>query len=138
MAEINTEYLTNYINTLTSSYEYLKMATPGSIDYEIYRNSLVKGFEMTLEQCGKLLKKKITPYFPSKKAVDRLTFKDVFRHAHKYSLLSEEEVERWLRYRDNRNDTAHDYGVEFAKKTITLVEDFLQDATNLKLVIDNA
>jgi len=137
MSEINTEYLQKCIDTTSKSYNYLKNMQEGTIDYEVYRNSLVKGFEMTLEQCGKLLKKKITPFLSSKKAVDMLSFKDVFRHAHKYSLLSEEETERWMKYRDNRNSTAHDYGQAFAEQTILLIKDFLIDAENLKKVIDN-
>ena len=72
---------------------------------------------MTLEQSGKLLKKKLIPYCASKKkSVDTLTFKDIFRHAAKHSLIMEEEAERWFKYRDNRNNTAHDYGRAFAEK----------------------
>jgi nucleotidyltransferase substrate binding protein (TIGR01987 family) len=137
MSEINTEYLQKCIDTTSKSYDYLKDMQEGTIDYEVYRNSLVKGFEMTLEQCGKLLKKKITPFLSSKKAADMLSFKDIFRHAHKFSLITEEETERWMKYRDNRNNTAHDYGQKFAEETLSIIEDFLNDAENLKKVIDN-
>lgn len=138
MSEINTEYLQRCIDTLEKSYLMLQEAVKDSIDYELYRNSLVKSFEMTIEQSGKLLKKKITPYFSSKKAADALPFKDIFRYAHKHSLLTEEETARWMKYRDNRNSTAHDYGQTFAEETLSLMEDFLTDAKNLKKVIDNA
>ena len=60
MADINTEYLEKNITVLEKSYEMLQQATEGTIDYELYRNSLVKGFEMTLEQSGKLLKNMIS------------------------------------------------------------------------------
>ena len=138
MSEINTEYLEKCILTLEKSYEMLQKSEEGSIDYELYRNSLVKGFEMTLEQSGKLLKKVLNPYFASKKAVDMLSFKDIFRHAHKHSLISETETQRWMKYRDNRNSIAHDYGQAFAEETLSLVKDFLVDVKNLKKVIDNA
>ena len=69
---INTEFLEKCILTLEKSYESIKKAEEGSIDYEMYRNSLVKSFELTLEQSGKLLKKKISQYFASNKAVDTL------------------------------------------------------------------
>lgn len=138
MSEINTEYLQKCILTLEKSYEMLMKAEENSIDYELYRNSLVKGFEMALEQSGKLLKKALNPYFSSKRAVDMLTFKDIFRQAHKHLLISEEETERWLKYRDNRNNTAHDYGQAFAEETLSLIKDFLIDVKNLKKVIDNA
>ncbi len=93
---------------------------------------------MTLEQSGKLLKKVLNPYFASKKSVDTLTFKDIFRQAHKHSLITEEETKRWMQYRDNRNSTAHDYGQAFAEETLSLVKKFLDDVKNLKKVIDNA
>ncbi len=137
MCEINTEYFKKNIDILQKSYNLLQTAEEGSVEYEVYRNSLVKGFELSLEQSGKLLKKKITPYFASKKAADMLSFKDIFRHALKYSLITEEETKRWLRYRDNRNNTAHDYGQAFAQETISLVKDFLTDIEHLKEVIDN-
>ena len=136
MEYINTEYLQRCIDTLEKSYEMIQTTEEGSIDYEMYRNSLVKGFEMTLEQCGKLLKKKLLPYFASKKMVDSLNFKDIFRHAFKYSLMDEDAVNRWMVYRDNRNNTAHNYGVAFANDTLKLIDKFLTDAKNLKKVID--
>ncbi len=92
---------------------------------------------MTLEQSGKLLKKKLIPYCASKKAVDTLTFKDIFRHAAKHSLIMEEEAERWFKYRDNRNNTAHDYGRAFAEKTLALIDDFRKDVGRLKEVIEH-
>ena len=57
MSEINTEYLQRCLDTLKKSYEMIKTVQEDTIEYEMYRNSLVKGFEMTLEQSGKLLKK---------------------------------------------------------------------------------
>ena len=64
---INTEYLDRGIQTLQKSYEMINQTTENTVEYEMYRNSLVTGFEMTLDQCGKLLKKKILPFFASKK-----------------------------------------------------------------------
>ena len=134
---INTEHLERCIETLEKSYFLLKTVDEGSIDYEMYRNSLVKSFEITLEQSGKLLKKRITPFFATNKAVDSLNFKDIFRNALKYSLITKDELERWFTYRDNRNNTAHDYGKNFAEETLILVESFLIDVKNLKRVIEN-
>ncbi len=53
-------------------------------------------------------------------------------------MITEEEVQRWFKYRDNRNNAAHDYGQAFAEETLVLVKDFLLDIKNLKKVIDNA
>ena len=134
---LSTENLQRCIETLEKSYEFIRQSKEGSIDYEMYRNSLVKSFEITLEQSGKLLKKKLTPFFATNKEVDKLNFKDIFRYASKFSLISEGEVNRWFKYRDNRNNTAHDYGVAFAEETLVLIDSFLQDVKNLKKVIEN-
>lgn len=134
---LNTEYLTKCIKTLEKSYACIKTAQEGSIDYGMYRNSLVKSFEITLEQSGKLLRKCLAPYYASKKIVDSFTFKDLFREAHKHSLLSEEEIDRWFVYRNNRNNTAHDYGKAFAEETLSLMDSFLKDVYHLKEIIEH-
>ena len=134
---ISTENLDKCILTLEKSYESIKNTQEGTIDYEMYRNSLVKSFEISLEQAGKLLKKRITPFFATNKAVDTLNFKDIFRNALKHSLISKEETERWFLYRDNRNNTAHDYGKAFVEETLSLIDSFLIDIKNLKKVIEN-
>jgi hypothetical protein len=64
--------------------------------------------------------------------VDELFYKDVLRHAGKHGLLTPEAIERWFAYRDNRNSTAHDYGVGFAKETLLLMPGFMADARSLE------
>jgi hypothetical protein len=52
-------------------------------------------------------------------------------------LLSIDEVERWLQYRDNRNSTSHDYGEYLANETLVLIEQFIKDTNRLIEVIDD-
>lgn len=137
MDKINTEYLQKCLETLIKSYELIMSANQESIEYEVYRNSLVKGFELALEQSGKLLKKKLVPYFASKSSIDALSFKDIFRNANKYLSLDENAVNRWFKYRDNRNNTAYDYGKRFVEETLSLIEDFIKDVEKIKEIIDN-
>ncbi|GMO61913.1 MAG: nucleotidyltransferase substrate binding protein [Rickettsiales bacterium] len=134
---INTEFLNKSIETLEKSYQLLQKADKDSIDYEMYRNSLVKSFEMVIEQTGKLLRKRLLPYFSTKREVDNLIYKDLFKNASKFSLITQEETERWFKYRDNRNETAHDYGEQFANDTLSLIDDFLIDAKKIEEVIKN-
>ena len=75
------------------------------------------------------------PYFSTNRQADRLTFKDAFRHAAKHDLVSVTACERWLAYRGNRNDTAHDYGEGFAETTLKLLPDFIIDAREMAKVI---
>jgi hypothetical protein len=59
---LRTEHLARCLETLDKSLVQLKLAPEDSIDYEIYRNAVVKGFELTLETAGKLLRKAIKSY----------------------------------------------------------------------------
>lgn len=131
MALLNTDHLETCIKTLESSLMRLQSAQPDSIDYEIFRNATIKGFELTLETSEKLLRKALKTYSGDPKAIDQLTYKDIFRHAVKHDLLTPEDAKHWFAYRDNRNDTAHDYGIEFANSTVRLLPDFINDAKKL-------
>ena len=132
---VNTDFLVRCINTLESAFEQLQGREPDDTLYDIFRAAAVKEFELVLEQSGNLLKRRLQPYFASNRQADRLTFKDAFRHAAKHDLISVEACERWFAYRDNRNDTAHDYGEEFAETTLRLLPQFITDARELASVI---
>ncbi|MDD5214539.1 MAG: nucleotidyltransferase substrate binding protein [Methylococcales bacterium] len=137
MSKLNLDYFVRCIATLERAFNALNEQPDDSDLYDIYRAACVKEFEIILEQSGKLLKKCLKPYFATPKQVDQLTFKDIFRTAAKHSLISLDESERWLTYRDNRNSTAHDYGVSFADETLTLLPQFILDAYQLYEVIKN-
>ena len=137
MTKLNTAYFARCIAALEQAYDGLNQQPTDSLLYDIYRAACVKEFEIILEQTGKLLKKCLKPYFASPKPVDLLVFKDIFRHAAKHGLIGVEEAERWLTYRDNRNDTAHDYGASFADETLALLPQFIIDARRLNEIIDN-
>lgn len=128
MNKIDTIYLERCISTLDKAYRLLQKANVEEIDYDMYRSACVKEYEIIIEQCGKLLRKALKPYFHSSKAVDKLYFKDVFKHAVLRSIITPEVCERFLEYRDNRNNTAHDYGVNFAEETLILLPMFINDA----------
>ena len=128
---VNTDYLERCLLTLEHSLAGLNHCKAGSIDYEVYRNATIKGFELTLEVAGKLLKKALVPYYPSSRQVDKLYFKELFRAGAKHGLLTTDEVERWFAYRDNRNSTAHDYGEQFAEETLQLISSFIGDVKSL-------
>lgn len=134
--KIDTTYYERCINTLEKAHGLLLSADPDTLDYDMYRSACIKEFEIILEQSGKLLRKALKPYFHSSKEADRLYFKDVFRQAVLRSLISAETCERWLEYRDNRDNTAHDYGVNFAEETLALLPQFVVDAKHLTEVIN--
>ena len=133
---IDTTYLMRCIGTLERALDGLGGHDGGDVVYGLYRETCVKEFELVLEQSGKLLRKRLRPWFASNRQADRLTFKDLFRHAAKYGLLPADACERWLEYRDNRNDTARDDGQGFAEATLKLLPGFIADANTLAAVID--
>lgn len=99
--------------------------------FDLYRNAAIKSFELSLETAGKLLRKAIKAFAGSPRSVDALVFNDVLRHAGKHGLLDNEGVERWIAYRVNRNNTAHDYGESFANETLKLLPRYLADVREL-------
>jgi len=137
MHQIDTTYLKTCNEALKRAYTLLKQSNEDSLEYEIYRSAVIKEFEIILEQSGKLLKKRLRVYFSSNKEADKLTFKDIFRHAGLHSLLSIDEVDRWLKYRDSRNQTSHEYGSNFANEVLEFIEEFVQDSIHLTKVIDD-
>ncbi len=133
---ISTEYIRHCIQTLKTAWDGHGRYEAGDVMYEIYREACVKEFELVLEQSGRLLKKKLRPYFASNRQADQLTFNDIFRHAAKHSLISGDECERWLEYRATRNETAHEYGEQFAERTLEVLPQFVADVEELVNVIE--
>lgn len=136
---IDTTFLRRCIDTLEQAHDEIS-ARGGTRDFphDLYRAACVKKFELVLEQSGKLLRKRLAAFFASNLQADRLAFKDLFRHAARHGLIDTAAVERWLAYRDNRNDTAHDHGEGFAEATLKLLPAFVADAKALAAMIEAA
>lgn len=138
MSKINTSYLKKCNLALQKAHTELQKCQEEDFIYEMYRSATIKEFEIVLEQSGKLLKKVLQPYFHTNKEVDKLHFKDIFRQAGHHSLLNVDEVQRWLEYRDNRNQTTHDYGEALANETLVLIDSFISDVDKLIKIIDDS
>ena len=135
---IDTTFVRRCIDTLERAMDEIVIhGTTEDFLYDIYRAACVKEFELVLEQSGKLLRKRLANFFASNRQADRLAFKDLFRHAAKHGLIESDAAERWLRYRDNRNDTAHNYGEDFAEDTLKLLPSFVADARALADMIES-
>ena len=134
---IDTTFLRRCIASLERAVEGIERhEVDDDVMYDIYRAACVKEFELVLEQSGKLLRKRLAAWFASNRQADRLDFKDLFRNAARHELIAPDAVERWLRYRDNRNYRAHDYGEDFAEATLRLLPDFIKDAKALAGMIE--
>lgn len=140
---LNVEHLLRTAATLEQAMLALeKTQATDEIIYDLYRNAAIKSFELSLETAGKLLRKALKAFGGNPRSVDSLVFNDVLRHGSKHGVLDQAGVGRWLAYRANRNNTAHDYGVGFANDTLTLLPAYLADvralAKKLQEVFDAA
>lgn len=125
---LNVDHLLRTAATLEQALLALaKTTSDQEILYDLYRNAAIKSFELSLETAGKLLLKALKVYAANPRSVDALVFNDLLRHAGKHTLLDQAGVERWLTYRANRNNTAHDYGEGFANETLALLPAYLAD-----------
>lgn len=136
MLYLNTEHLARCRQTLESSLAFYQRAEAGSIDQEVFRNAIVKGYELAQETAFKLLKKALKSYGHGGKKLEATPIKDMLRLAATHDLMTLDEVERWFAYRDNRNDTAHDYGQAFAERTLSLIPQFLADVGLLAATLE--
>lgn len=132
---LNTDHLKRCIDTLRSSLTFYEQTAAGSIEQEIFRNAIVKGYELAQETSFKLLKKSLRDYGHGAKKLDSTPIKDLLRLSATHGLMTLEEVERWFAYRDNRNNTAHDYGENFARETLRLMPGFVADVTRLEAIL---
>ena len=130
---LNTGHLKRCIDTLRSSLTFYEQAAADSIDREIFRNAIVKGYELAQETSFKLLKKALRDFGHGAKKLDTTPIKDLLRLSATHGLMTLEQVERWFAYCDNRNNTAHDYGENFAKETLRLIPGVIEDVSQLEI-----
>ena len=135
---IDTGFLKRCIRALEVAFQEVESYGESDVLYDLYRAACVKEFELVLEQSGRLLRKRLAAFFASNRRADELVFKDLFRHAAKHRLIAVDAAERWFRYRDHRNDTAHKYGEHFAEAILELLPAFIADAKSLADAIDAA
>jgi nucleotidyltransferase substrate binding protein (TIGR01987 family) len=133
----NTDHLERCIGTLESSLAFYRKAEADSIEQEVFRNAIVKGYELAQETAFKLIKRALKDYGHGGKKLDATPVKELLRLAATHGLMTVKEVERWFAYRDNRNNTAHDYGEGFAKETLSLLPGFVADAKALEASLRN-
>ena len=133
---INAEFYNRCITSLEKSYAAMREVSPSDKDqYGASRSACVKEFEITLEQSKKLLVeclKKISAGSISAK----ITFNGAIERAVQHNLISQEEADRWLEYRESRNNTAHEYGAEYAEAILHLLPDFMRDVKVLQKAME--
>ena len=133
--KLNTEFLERCIRSLEAAMAGLEARESEDVMHDVMRAACVKEFELILEQSNVLLRKRLRVHFASNREADQLTFKDVYRHSARCGLITVAECERWMRYRDMRNKTAHEYGKAYAERAVEALPAFLDDARRLAAVV---
>ena len=95
---LNTDHLKRCISTLESSLTMYRSAAPESIDQEVFRNAIVKGYELAQETSFKLLKRALKDFGHGGKKLETTPIKEILRLAATHGLITLEEVERWFAY----------------------------------------
>jgi nucleotidyltransferase substrate binding protein (TIGR01987 family) len=99
-----------------------------SIDREAIAESVIQRFETCYDTLWKVLKRYLVEDLGLADVPN--SPKPIFKLAGDNDLLSS-GVEKWLEYADARTDTAHDYSGEKATATLSIIEDFIDDAIGL-------
>ena len=97
----------------------------------MFHNAIVRGDELAQETAFKLIRKALKEFGHGGRKLNEMPVKEILRLAASHGLMTVDAVDRWFKYRDNRNNTAHDYGEIFAKETLVLNPGFLSDVTAL-------
>jgi len=92
---------------------------------EVIKSGVIQNFEVTYELCWKFMKRcletKISPMI-----ADGVTRRELFRLAAESRLI--EDVERWMRYHEARNQIAYIYDPAIAQDVYATARRFSEDA----------
>jgi nucleotidyltransferase substrate binding protein (TIGR01987 family) len=86
------------------------LGAPGD---EELRDAVIQRFEYTYELCWKMLKRHLESVVPDASRIDALSFRELVREGAERGLVS--QVEPWLEYRHQRNQTSHTYNAATAE-----------------------
>lgn len=99
---------------------------------EIDREAIAESVIQRFETCYDTLWKDLKRYLGEELGLAELpnSPKPILKLASENQLLAS-SLEQWLKYAEARTKTAHDYSGEKAAETLSIVEDFIDDAIGL-------
>ena len=135
MPRINTDSITRSVNTLELALECLHEQEPGEVMYSVYRSACINEFQVIMKLTDSLLRRRLRPYFVMVSHVNELTLGRVFRESARRNLISVEECQRWLGYRDHRDAIVHRCGGESAECALAVLPSLVKDGRRIASVI---
>lgn len=101
---------------------------------EVIRAGVIQNFEFTYELCWKFMKRWLEMNTGGV-SLDGATRRDLFRKAFESQLI--DDVDNWWEYHEARNETAHTYDSDKADDVFSVAKNFLKDAKQLLLALEN-
>jgi len=90
-----------------ASLERAIVRSQGARADEELRDAVIQRFEYTFELCWKMLRRVLAKDSAVPAEIDRMSYKDLLRHAGQRGFV--DDVELWLVFRNQRNITSHTY-----------------------------
>ncbi len=127
--DLDIESLRNAYSSLVKAFNIFSAGDDNKDICDIYADSCIKRFEYTYETAWKTMKK----YFKLQynKREEELTMNNIFRYMESYGFA--ESWLRWKEYNTQRNNTAHEYNFQKARRLVQIIPEFLQD---VKFILD--
>ena len=130
-----------HLNSLTKSIDALERSvkTASSLDtsdddlWETVRAGVIQNFEVAYEQCWKMMKRWLEENIGST-YVDGVTRRELFRLAAENRLIT--DVDRWMDYHNERNQTSHTYDEETAQSVFEEATEFVHDAKQFLRILE--
>ena len=123
---LNFDSLTKSIDALERSVKTASSLDTSDDDlWETVRAGVIQNFEVAYEQCWKMMKRWLEENIGST-YVDGVTRRELFRLAAENRLIT--DVDRWMDYHNERNQTSHTYDEETAQSVFEEATEFVHDA----------
>ncbi|MEI6042347.1 MAG: HI0074 family nucleotidyltransferase substrate-binding subunit [bacterium] len=94
----------------------------------IERDALIKRFEFTFDTGWKSLKNFLEVEYSQQEIQSPI---QAFKAAFLVSVFNEDDVQKWTKMRDTRNQTAHEYEVQIAEEVAVLAKSMSETFHNL-------
>ena len=127
--DLDIESLKNAYDSLLKAYTIYSKGSDDKDMCDIYADSCVKRFEYTYETSWKTMKKYLKLQY--NKREEELTMNNIFRYMEGYGFA--QSWLKWREYNTQRNNTAHEYNFQKARRLVQIIPDFLND---VKFLLD--
>lgn len=125
-SELDLSLLQNNLNTLIECFHDYQIENNEKFK-EYIKDSCIKRFEYTYETSKKMMNKYLKKEYD--KTEKDLSINNIFREMYALDLI--QNFEKWVKYREKRNFTSHEYNENYSLEIIEIIPDFINDVKYL-------